>query len=98
MKPTLRVTERAASHLNELLATRAESPTQCLRLVAAGGLAAIMLDWVQEKDKVVEVKGTPLLVVDHSLASVLDGATLDYADTSVGPQLTLVKGGRLGQP
>jgi Fe-S cluster assembly iron-binding protein IscA len=91
LKPIIHITDRASKHLREVLTTRANSPNWCLRLVAAPAGAGLVLDRPRDEDKVVEIDGRPILHLHPILAPVLDGATLDYADSSDGPQLTLVK-------
>lgn len=92
MKPIIRVTKRAARHLKEALASRARNQYQCLRLVPASGWQArLVLDEVRGEDEVIQVDGTPLLALAPALIPVLQGATLDYQETSEGCQLTLVK-------
>ena len=92
MKPIISITERAAEHLKEVLATHAESRDQLLRLVAApGGQAGLLLDRAAAEDKVIEVDGAPILVLAPILAPILEGTILDCADTPQGPRLTLVK-------
>lgn len=86
------ITGRAAKHLKEVLAARAKSPDQCLRLVVApGGQAGLVLDKPKEEDKVIEINGAPVLLLSLVLVPALKGTTLDYTDTAEGPQLTLAK-------
>lgn len=92
MGTIISVTERAVEHLKDLLDTRAESPNQCLRLViAAAGQTGLVLDNICEEDHIIEANGAPVLLVAPVLAPIVEGATLDYAETSEGSWLTLSK-------
>ena len=90
MKPVISITDRAALHLREVLATRASGSGLCLRLVAdSRGHAGLVLDRPKKKDSVVEIDGMQLLLPHPLLAPIIQGATLDYPETSEGPLLTL---------
>ena len=90
MKSVISITDRAARHLREVLASKAPGSGLCLRLVAApGGHAGLVLDKPKKEDSVVEIDGTPILVLHPLLAPILQGATLDYPETREGPLLTL---------
>ena len=92
VKPLITITERAARHLRDVLATRSKSLDQRLRLVAVpGGQAGLVLDRAREEDKVIDIGGSPVLLLNPALVPVVEGATLDYAETSEGRQLTLIK-------
>ncbi len=49
----------------------------------------LLLDRAQEGDEVVEHNGQTVLVVDQSTSDMLEGVTLDAADTPNGRQLTI---------
>lgn len=82
---SLTLTESAAEHLRELLASRDASPEeQGLRLfIEKGGCAgmnyAMKIDGPADTDEVVEKNGVRLFVDSESLA-FLNGSEVDYVD------------------
>jgi Fe-S cluster assembly iron-binding protein IscA len=83
------VTERAATALEDLLADNDAPAGQGLRLVPGGtGTIGMTIDAPTDSDEVIRHDDAPLLIVDGSLAYVLDGATIDCATTMVEGQPT----------
>lgn len=85
MMPVIRITESAARHLKKRLASRAVNPNQRLRLVAApGAQVGLVLDQARETDEIIEVDGSPILLIEAALVPILKGATLDCSNTPEG--------------
>jgi Fe-S cluster assembly iron-binding protein IscA len=83
------VTERAATALEDLLADNDAPAGQGVRLVPGGtGNVGMTIGAPADGDQVIRHGDEPLLIVDGSLASVLDGATIDCATTMVEGQPT----------
>ena len=77
------VTERAKRELQRLLSEKVDMPQARLRVMenSRGGLG-IGIDVEIPGDRVVEYKGSNLLVVEPELASRLKGVTIDVDDTA----------------
>lgn len=75
----IRVTERAAEALRELLMVNETPRDQGVKLFPdpAGGIALTIAPAV-DRDQVVEEADRPLLIVDAELVSRLDSALLDF--------------------
>ena len=77
----VRVTERAASALHELLADYAAPPEAGVRLSpGAGGSIGMEIETPHEGDEVIEQEQTPLLIVDGAVAPGLTDMVVDYSD------------------
>ena len=77
------VTERAKRELQRLLSEKVDMPQARLRVMenSRGGLG-IGIDVEIPGDRVVEYKGSNLLVVEPELASRLKDVTIDVDDTA----------------
>ncbi len=85
------VTERAASELQALLEANGALPDQGEKLVPAGtGTLGVTIDLPAEGDEVILRDDSPLLIVDGSIAPLLDGQELDIQpDEGGAPQFIL---------
>jgi Fe-S cluster assembly iron-binding protein IscA len=81
----IRLTERAAYGLKEILTENRTPNDQGVKLVPGerGGVA-MTIDRPAEGDTVVDGGKRPLLIVDASLTERLDGVVLDYSQEEVG--------------
>ena len=77
----VRVTEQAASALQELLADNAAPPECGVRLTpSAGGNVGMMIEPPHEGDEVIVRDDVPLLIVDSAVAPGLTDMVVDYED------------------
>lgn len=77
----VRVTDQAASALQELLADQAAPPEAGVRLSpSAGGNLGMSIETPHDGDEVIEREETPLLIVDGSVAPGLSDMVVDYRD------------------
>jgi Fe-S cluster assembly iron-binding protein IscA len=74
------LTERAATEMQEILATRGAAPGEGMRIVPVSGGFDLRIGPPADGDEVVRRGDTPLLIVEESIAPVLDGAVIDVAD------------------
>ena len=95
MAKSIEITDRAARHLQRVLAEKARLPGQCLRLVTtASGAAGLILDMPRQEDSVIQISGEHMLLLHPLLLPLVKGATLDYAETAEGALLVLSRQGR----
>jgi Fe-S cluster assembly iron-binding protein IscA len=84
------ITSRAKEELKRILLAKVDMPQAALRLVPrGGGELGLGIDIQYPGDEVVEDEGTKVLIVEHDLASRLNGITLDVDDTPEGPELVI---------
>jgi Fe-S cluster assembly iron-binding protein IscA len=77
----VRVTEQAASALEELLAENGAPPEAGVRLTpSAGGNMGMIIEEPREGDEVINREETPLLIVDAAVAPGLTDMVVDYRD------------------
>ncbi len=77
----VRVTDQAASALQELLADYAAPPEAGVRLSpSAGGNLGMNIETPQAGDEVIEREETPLLIVDGAVAPGLSDMVVDFSD------------------
>jgi len=77
----VRVTEQAASALQELLADYAAPPEAGVRLTpGAGGNIGMSIETPHEGDEVIEREQSPLLIVDGAVAPGLSDMVVDFRD------------------
>ena len=92
----VRVTEQAASALQELLADHAAPPEAGVRLSpSVGGNLGMNIDAPHEGDEVIVQQETPLLIVDSAVAPGLTDMVVDFSDVADDHQTT---GGFLLRP
>jgi hypothetical protein len=82
----LRVTERAASELSDILAASRAQSDQAVRLVPdeSGGIA-MTIDRPSQGDSVVPDEARPLLILDRALAARLGDVVLDLTQPNGHP-------------
>lgn len=86
----LKVTEKVVDVLARSLDASEASDEQGLRLARTPeGEFGLAIDEEREGDQVVKQEERPILFVDQDVASALDGATLDVAESPEGTRLTL---------
>jgi len=84
------VSEGAKKELKNLLAASVDMPQARLRIVDRGqGRVGLGLDIEMPGDEVIEHEGAGVLVVEHGLATSLDGVILDVENTVEGTELVL---------
>jgi len=84
----INVTERAGQELLRILLKKVDMPQARLRLTYAGrGQLGLGIDIELPGDRVVEYNGAGIMVIEKSLATVLNDIVLDVDDTPRGPQL-----------
>lgn len=88
MNPIMRITEKAAEYLEDLLATRPRSKNHYLRLVPGRATIGLILDKARDDDKIIRVGGVPILLLQPVVASVVEGTTLDFSDDR---RLTIIR-------
>ena len=77
------VTERAKQELKRLLSEKVDMPQARLRVMDNGrGGLGLGIDVEVPGDRVVEYKGSNILVVESELAARLKGVTIDVDDTA----------------
>ena len=85
------VTEEAKKEMVKVLADKVDHPEACLRLrVDDKGNLGLGIDIERPEDKVVEYKGTTLLVVEPALADSLTNIAIDVEDSAEGNQLVII--------
>ena len=82
----IRLTERAASGLLDILAMQQTSSDRAVKLVPdpSGGIA-MTIDRPAHGDAVIDGEKRPLLIVDASLADQLDDVLLDFTKANGSP-------------
>jgi Fe-S cluster assembly iron-binding protein IscA len=84
------VTDKAIDALAESLESSEASDEQRLRLARnPGGEFGLAIDEERDGDQVVKHNDRTVLVIDETVATSLDGATLDVVDLPEGQRLTL---------
>ena len=79
----VKVTDRAADQLQEMLATKNAPPTQGVKLAPTGNDSfGMSIAAPVEGDEVVRRDDRPLLIVDSRIAASLDGMEVD-CDTTI---------------
>ena len=74
------VTERAAAELQEVLKSQHASDDEGVKLMPSGdGSLQMTIAEPNAGDEVTQRDGHPLLIVDASLADMLDGTEVDFA-------------------
>ena len=82
------VTERAKEELKDLLTAAEAEPYEGLRLLpTSNNTFGFMPDTEMSGDLVIEHEGYKVLLIGIEYFTMLDGKTLDYSDTEVGPVL-----------
>ena len=88
----LSVTKLARDELKRMLTDKVDNPQAGLRLTAnESGQLGLIIDVETPDDQVVEHDGLKVLIVKNTLATELEGITIDVKDTSKGPKLVIVK-------
>ena len=90
----IEITDDAKKELKKILAENAEDPNMSLRLTMSeeGGLG-LMIDEVMPDDNIVEYEGTRVLVIEETIALLLDGVSIEVEQTPEGQVLTLKHSG-----
>jgi len=84
------VTKDACRELKRILSEKVDWPGARLRLVDRGqGILGLGIDIELSGDQVVEYEGTKVLIIEHELATNLDGITVDVDFTPAGAELVL---------
>lgn len=84
------VSEGAKKELKKLLSASVDMPQARLHIIEREqGQLGLGLDIEMPGDEIVEHKGSGVLVVEHGLATSLDGLILDVENTVKGTQLVL---------
>lgn len=88
----LTVTQRAKGELKRILSAKVDNPQAGVRLTATDqGRFSLGIDVETPGDQVVKHKGSKVLLVDHELATRLEGQTLDFTGTAEGPKFVFIK-------
>lgn len=83
----IRLTERAATALQEMLAANQTPSDQGVKLFPdPSGDVAMAIAPAAEGDEVVDEEGRPLLIVDAEIVGRLDGALLDFTRGTDDPE------------
>lgn len=91
----IQVTERAKEELKRVLSTDGiHTPRGVRRLSASSDKFVMRRDTEMPGDQIVKYKGTKVLLVEKSLATSLEGRTLDFQDTAEGRQFVVLKPGK----
>jgi Fe-S cluster assembly iron-binding protein IscA len=85
----LKVTERAAQFLSQVLEQESAGPDRAVRLVQAGHGWRIQFDSEASDDYRVEYDGKTVLVVDATVAGALSDTTMDLDEAGERPHLRL---------
>ena len=84
------VTEKAVDALAESLSSSEASEEQSLRLARSqDGEFGLTIDERRDGDQLVKQEDRTILVIDETVATSLDGATLDVVDLPEGQRLSL---------
>jgi Fe-S cluster assembly iron-binding protein IscA len=82
------VTERAKEKLKDVLTAAEAEPYEGLRLLpTSNNTFGFILDTEMLGDLVIEYEGYKVLLIGLEYLKLLDGKTLDYRETEVGPVL-----------
>ena len=88
----LKVTEKAAQVLVDMLKEKGESEEDCLRLVSQDGENFVIgVGKLKEGDQVVNYNGKRVLIIDGILASHLANVTVGVKDAEAGPEIVIFK-------
>ncbi len=88
------VTESARQELKNILSANVDNPEARLRLTTdSQGQLGLNIDIERPGDQVVEHEDSRVLVVEETLATSLEGVTLEAHDTSEGPKLVCISEG-----
>ena len=86
----LRITDRAKQELSKILTSNVEMPQARLRICDRGqGELGIGIDIEEPDDRVVEYRGSRILVIKRQLENRLKHITIDIDETTGGPQLVI---------
>ena len=85
----LKVTEKAARFLTQVLEQQSAGPDRAVRLVEAGHRWRIQFDREASDDYKVEYDGKTVLVVDATVARALSDTTMDLYEAEGPPLLRL---------
>ncbi|MFQ5836024.1 MAG: hypothetical protein ACE5HR_08920 [bacterium] len=84
------VSEGAKKELKKILSASVDMPQARLRIIDRGqGRLGLGLDIEMPGDEIVEHEGSGVLVVEHGLATSLDGVILDVENAVEGTELVL---------
>jgi Fe-S cluster assembly iron-binding protein IscA len=83
------ITEAAGTRLEQLLTTAQVPEEASVRLVNEGGDLKLAFDRPRAEDTALDHNGRTVLVVDPSVAQLLDAQTLDILQTPEGSKLVL---------
>jgi Fe-S cluster assembly iron-binding protein IscA len=83
------VTEAAREKLKETLQEHSDDNDISLRLTMNAGEFGLVLDKVSPGDDVVEHQGTKILILNHEVSELFQGAKLDVESTPDGEHLRL---------
>ena len=86
----LAATESAKQELKRILLARTEDPDLSLRLEGEPGQFRIKLDSEGPGDQVLEYEGAKVLLLEPTLAFMLEGANIDIQDTPEGRRLVVL--------
>jgi Fe-S cluster assembly iron-binding protein IscA len=86
------ITDKAKQHLKDILSANVDTPQAGIRLTDRGnGEFGLGIDVENSDDKVVELDGSKVLMVESKLADQLTGTTMDIEDTKEGPVLVMLE-------
>ena len=86
------VTERAKQELKRILSAKVDNPQAGLRFISSGpDQFGLSIDIEMPGDQVVQHEGSKVLLVEHELATRLEGHILDFEDTPDGKNFVLVE-------
>ena len=84
------VTERARKELKRILTSTVDNSYALLRLVASEqGNLSLGIDIELPGDEVLKHQGSGLLLVEHELATRLEGIAIDVDETEEGTQIVI---------
>ena len=90
----LTVTQRAKEELKRILSAKVDNPQAGVRLSASGpNKFSLGIDVEMPGDQVVKHKGSKVLLVEHEIATRLEGQTLDFTGTAEGAKFVFIKEG-----
>ena len=83
----IRLTERAAAGLKNVLTSNATPKDQAVKLVPSdGGGVRMVIDSAGKDDEIVDGGNRPLLIVDAAITSKLDNVGLDVEQDPARPE------------
>ncbi len=84
------VTQGAREELKRILAEHSDNPDLGLRLTpGTQSDYELLLDGERDGDEVFQHEGSKVLFVPKDLSNVLDGVTVDFAETDSGRRLVI---------